>query len=87
MDPNETLRLALAGDADAVRNYNAWIQHGGFAARVSIDPASDLFMRGIRYAEVRWIGRKYVTITETTVRGRYTGKIALDRVKPLGEAW
>lgn len=80
MDPKATLALALAGDTGAARDYNAWIQRGGFAARVSIDPATDLWMRGIRYAEVRWVGRKWLTLTETTVRGRYTGKVTFQTV-------
>lgn len=74
MDPKEALRFALAGDQQAAREYNAWIQRGGFAARVAIDPASDLWMRGIRFAEVRWVGRKLLTLTEVTARGRYQGK-------------
>ena len=82
MSPKATLELALSGDADAVRDYNAWIQRGGFAARVRIHPETDLWMRGIRYAEVRWIGRKYVTLTEVTPRGRYTGKLARAYVTP-----
>lgn len=85
MDPTVTLEMALSGDTQATRDYNAWIQRGGFAARVAIDPATDLFMRGVRYAQVRWVGRKYVTITELTVRGRYTGKIAMQHVTPIGE--
>lgn len=83
MDPKATLALALAGDAQATKDYNAWIQRGGYAARVAVDPATDLWMRGIRYAQVRWIGRKYATLTEETARGRYTGKIALERVTVL----
>jgi len=75
MDPKQTLTLALTGDRDAVLAYNEWIQRGGFPARVAIDPASDLWMRGIRFAEVRWVGRKLLTLTEVTVRGRYTGKV------------
>ena len=74
MDPKAALIAALSGDRSAARDYNGWIQSGGFAARVAIDPASDLWMRGIRYAEVRWVGVKLLTLTETTVRGRYTGK-------------
>ncbi len=84
MDPNVALAEALAGNSQAVKDYNAWIQRGGFASRVSIDPETDLFMRGVKYAEVRWIGRKYVTLTEETVRGRYTGKLSRDRVTPIG---
>ena len=74
MDPKATLRMALAGDREAAKDYNAWIQRGGFAARVAIDPASDLWMRGVRFAEVRWVGASRLTLTEVTVRGRYTGK-------------
>ena len=83
MDPYETLRMALAGDSEAVKNYNAWIQRQGLAARVAISPATDLWMQGIRYAEVRWVGRKYVTLTEKTVRGRYTGKLSKESVTVL----
>jgi hypothetical protein len=76
MDPKAALIAALAGDRESARAYNQWIQRGGFAARVAIDPATDLFMRGVRYAEVRWVGRRLVTLTEQTVRGRYTGTLA-----------
>jgi hypothetical protein len=77
MDPKAALIAALAGDSQAARAYNQWIQRGGFAVRVAIDPATDLFMRGIRYADVRWVGRTRLTITEQTVRGRYTGGIPM----------
>lgn len=85
MDPNETLRQALAetGQGAYAKAYNAWIQRKGFPARVKIDPATDLFMRGITHAEVRWVGRKFVTLAETTVRGFYTGKLVKSRVTVL----
>lgn len=80
MDPVVTLRMALAGDRQAARDYNSWIQRGGFPARVSIHPAADAFMRGVRYADVRWVGRKYVTLAETTVRGFWTGTMSFGNI-------
>lgn len=80
MDPRDTLILALTGDKQAIRDYNEWVLRGGYAVRVDIAPNTDLYMRGVRHAEVRCVDRHSVTLREMTVRGRYTGKVSKEFV-------
>lgn len=56
MDPEVALANALRGDSDSREAYNAWVEHGGFRARVKIHPATNAWMKGERYGMVNWVG-------------------------------
>lgn len=76
MDPKACLwrwlRAVEAGDVGearaAARDYREWRRKGGAAVRVGVHPASDLFMRGVRYADVDRFGDRYLTLHNPRVR-------------------
>lgn len=63
MDPMEALKAALDGHAEGRRAYNDWVRRMGWKASVSIDPSTDLWMRGVRHAMVDVVGTKWVNVT------------------------
>jgi hypothetical protein len=50
-------------------------------ARVAVHPATDTFMRGIRYGRVTKVGRKYVHIYSETFQR--TVKVLLENVEVI----